>query len=54
VKAVPHMVPARDTLHADESTISELLNYAFAMHEITAEYKQEMIAWFDEHNRIPS
>ncbi len=33
--AVPHIVPAVDTLIADESVISELMNKAWSSHEIT-------------------
>jgi hypothetical protein len=33
--AVPHLIPAIDSLIADESAISELLNEAWSSHEIT-------------------
>ena len=36
-KALPHIVPAQDNLISDQSGISELLNLAYAMHEITDE-----------------
>ena len=36
-KALPKLVPLYDNLIADQSGISELLNLAWAMHEITDE-----------------
>jgi hypothetical protein len=40
--ALPHVVPAVDSLKADESAISELLNLAWAGHEMTDEYLDEV------------
>lgn len=37
-KALPHIVPSKDTLEADKSPISELLNLAWALHEITGSF----------------
>lgn len=36
------MVPAKDTLIGDRSNISELMNMAWCVHEITDEYLKEV------------
>jgi len=45
-KVLPHIVPSRDTLRADHSPISELLNLAWALHEITDAHLDEVMAFF--------
>lgn len=47
--AVPTILETKDTLIADQSTISELLNLAWDMHEITDEYLPEVFSWFNEN-----
>jgi hypothetical protein len=51
--AVPSVVPAKDTLVPDQSAISELLNLAWDMHEITNEHIVDVFDWF-EQNKSPS
>jgi hypothetical protein len=41
-KALPHIVPGTDSLIADESPISELMNVAWSSHEITDERIDEV------------
>lgn len=48
-KALPAVFPALDTLKADESPVSELLNLAWGEHEITDEYLDETMQWFLDH-----
>ena len=45
--ALPHVVPSRDSLLADQSAVSELLNLAYAMHEVTDDYLKEVFAFFE-------
>jgi hypothetical protein len=45
-EALPTIVPALDTLTADVSPISEVMNIAFASHEISAQHVDEMLQWF--------
>lgn len=40
--AIPSAIPHRDNLVADQSTISELLNLAWDMHEITDDFNKEV------------
>ena len=47
IRALPHVVPATDSLVADESAISELLNLAFAQHEITDDFLSETFDFFE-------
>ena len=49
-KALPHIVPSKDSLKPDESAVSELLNLAWAAHEITDEYLPETFKWFLDHS----
>ena len=49
-KALPHVVPSKDSLKPDESAVSELLNMAWAAHEITDEYLPETFKWFLDHS----
>jgi hypothetical protein len=53
-KALPHIVPAKDTLVADASPVSELLNLAWALHEITDEYIDEVRTHRHHHHHCPS
>ena len=39
-----------DTLVADSSPLSEVLNVAWAMHEIFSDADKEMFKWFSKHN----
>lgn len=41
-----NLYPHEDTFEADKSPISEVLNVAWAHHEITADYNQRMISFF--------
>ena len=50
---MPSVVPAKDTLVPDQSAISELLNLAWDMHEITNEHIVDVFDWF-EQNKSPS
>lgn len=47
--ALPQYIPQFDSLIADRSAISELLNMAWAMHEITDEFTKEMFDFFLSH-----
>jgi hypothetical protein len=49
-RALPHVVPLKDSLKPDESAVSELLNLAWAAHEITDEYLPETFKWFLDHS----
>eukprot|EP01036_Dinobryon_divergens_P028192 gene28192-37095_t len=49
--ALPHIVPAVDSLEPDLSPISELLNLARAQHEITDDYLHEVFEWFKNHGK---
>lgn len=49
-KALPHVVLSRDNLKPDESAVSELLNLAWAAHEITDEFLPETFQWFLDHS----
>eukprot|EP01040_Poterioochromonas_malhamensis_P024394 gene24394-30161_t len=52
VKAAVPNLEERDSLVADQSPISELLNFAWDMHEITDDYLPEIFAWFKENRPI--
>eukprot|EP01033_Poteriospumella_lacustris_P009021 gene9021-6478_t len=52
VKAAVPNLEERDSLVVDQSPISELLNYAWDMHEITDDYLPEIFAWFKENRPI--
>jgi hypothetical protein len=41
-QAVPHIVPRLDSLQPDVSPISEILNEAWAVHEITTAFLQQV------------
>ena len=47
--AVPHIVPAVDSLEPDLSPISELLNMARAQHEITDDYLLEVYPCYSQN-----
>lgn len=47
LKSIPHIVPLRDSLQADQSPISELMSVAWASHEITDEYIDDVINFFE-------
>jgi len=47
--AIPHIVPAIDSLRSDESPISELMNLARSQHEITDDFLPEVFDWFTKH-----
>ena len=49
LKALPNVFPSTDSLRADESGVSELLNLAWGEHEITDEYLSETMKWFFDH-----
>ena len=49
LKALPSVLPSIDSLKADESGVSELLNLAWGEHEITDEYLPETLKWFFDH-----
>lgn len=42
MRAIPSAIPAQDTLEANHSPMSELMNMARAFHEITDEYLKEV------------
>ena len=46
-KAIPHIAPLKDSLEADQSPISELMNVAWAYHEITDEHIDDVISFFE-------
>jgi len=48
-KALPSIFPGVDSLKADESPVSELLNLAWGEHEITDEYLHETMQFFLDH-----
>lgn len=53
-KALPEVFPSQDSLIADESPLSELMNVAWAYHEITDDSLKETFDWFElqaQHNR---
>ena len=47
LKSIPHIAPVKDSLVADQSPISELMNVAWASHEITDEYIDDVITFFE-------
>ena len=49
--AVPGL--ASDSLMADKSPVSELLNVAWAQHELFAAPRAEMLRWFQDHQHGP-
>mmetsp|Transcript_6967 Transcript_6967/g.7083 ORF Transcript_6967/g.7083 Transcript_6967/m.7083 type:complete len:187 (-) Transcript_6967:246-806(-) len=48
---LPHVVPSKDSLIADESALSELMNLAYAGHEVTDEYLDETFDFFIKHGK---
>lgn len=48
LKSIPHVVPTKDSLEADKSPISELMNVAWAYHEITDEFIEDTINFFEK------
>jgi hypothetical protein len=50
--AIPSAVPHRDNLIADHSAISELLNVAWDMHEITDDCNIEVFDWFEQNRKF--
>lgn len=49
--ALPHWIPSMDSLRADSSAISEILNVAWNMHELTDEYNKVVFDWFDQYGK---
>jgi hypothetical protein len=49
--AVPNIVGKVDSLVVDGSAISELLNVAYAGHELTSDYIKDVFDWFQKHNK---
>jgi len=45
-KILPTIFPAVDSLLADKSCVSEVMNVAYAYHEMTDEYIDEILNWF--------
>jgi hypothetical protein len=43
-----------DTLVPDSSALSEVLNVAWAMHEVFSDTDREMFKWFENHHTVPS
>ena len=43
-------VRGKDSLRADESAIAEVMNVAWAEHEITDEHIDETLTWFQSHS----
>lgn len=48
LQAVPDIADT-DSLKADQSSISELLNMAYAQHEISSHFNKEVMDWFLAH-----
>jgi hypothetical protein len=51
--ALPHIVPLVDSLVADRSPLAELMNLAWASHEITDEHIGDVLEFFDSCLETP-